>query len=65
MDITEELITAGTSKRGGFSKRQLALLGVDWPPTSGWKKSVIGRPIPQEDAQEFIHLARRDVERKA
>ena len=65
MEITEKLIAAGTSERGGLSKRQLALLGVDWPPTRGLKKSVIGRPISQEDAQEFIHLARRDVERKA
>ncbi len=65
MDITEELIAAGTSERGGWSKRQLALLGVDWPPVGGWKKSIIGRPISEEDAEEFLRLARREAERRA
>lgn len=65
MDITEELITAGTSERGGFSKRQLALLGVDWPPVSGWKKAIIGRSISEEDAEEFLQLAHCKVERKS
>lgn len=65
MDITEDLIAAGTSERGGLSKRQLALLGVDWPPLSGWKKSIIGRSISDEDAEEFLRLARRKAEGRA
>ena len=65
MIVTDELLAAGASKRGGLSRQQLALLGVDWPPSSGWKKSIIGRSIPDERAAEFIRLARRDIEPKA
>ena len=65
MDISEELIAAGTSERGGLSKRQLALLGVDWPPVRGWKKSIIGRAISEEDAEVFLRLARCEAERNA
>lgn len=65
MEITTELIAAGTSERGGLSRQQMALLGVEWPPGSGWKRSIIGRTIPDEDAEEFVRLAGRHLERKA
>lgn len=65
MEITAELIQAGTSDRGGLSRRQLALLGVAWPPGSGWKQSIIGRSIPDADADEFVRLAGRHIELKA
>jgi len=40
--ITDELIESGKSAAGGYSKAQLALLGVAWPPISGWKRPIIG-----------------------
>jgi hypothetical protein len=54
--VTAELIEAGRSERGGWSKAQLALLGVVWPPPAGWKRVVIGRSIPQADAERFVQL---------
>lgn len=65
MEITAELIAAGTSERGGLSRKQMALLGVEWPPGSGWKRSIIGSSIPDEDADEFIRLAGLKAEKKA
>lgn len=57
MEITEELLAAGASKRGGFSKRQVELLGIAWPPQRGWKKSIIGNTISEEAAEEFVRLS--------
>ncbi len=54
--ITAELIEAARSERGGWSKAQLALLGVSWPPQAGWKATVIGRPISKGDADRFVKL---------
>lgn len=54
--VTTELIEAGQSDRGGWSKAQLALLGVSWPPPPGWKGEVIGRLVPQADAERFVQL---------
>jgi hypothetical protein len=54
--VTAELIEAGRSERGGWSKAQLALLGVPWPPPAGWKEVVVGRAIPRPDAKRFLQL---------
>jgi hypothetical protein len=29
------------TSNGGFSKKDLASLGVAWPPVAGWKKQLI------------------------
>lgn len=54
--ITEALIREGMSSRGGWSKRQFALLGVEWPPERGWKQQVIGEQIEDEAAKLFVSL---------
>ncbi len=56
--VTDELIEAGKSERGGWSKAQLALLGVTWPPEFGWKNRVRGRAISKADADRFVALRR-------
>ncbi|WP_234086828.1 GIY-YIG nuclease family protein [Azonexus sp. R2A61] len=65
MEITEELLAAGASARGGFSKQQLALLGIEWPPSRGWKQAIVGRSIPEDDVEEFLRIAGRHLVRKA
>ena len=52
--LTQELIEAGVSSKGGYNKCQLAALGIEWPPQKGWKTSVIGHTITEEDYQRFI-----------
>lgn len=55
MLITEELLVAGASAGGGYTRRQMELLGVN--PTTGWKRAAIGAEISDEAAQEFVNLA--------
>jgi hypothetical protein len=38
---TEAEIEAGKSPRGGWTKKQLALWGVPWPPPHGWKQALM------------------------
>jgi hypothetical protein len=54
--ITPQLIAEGKSSKGGWSRRQLELLGVVWPPQNGWHKIVIGTPIRVGEADEFVRL---------
>ena len=56
ISVTDELIEAGKSERGGWTKAQLAILGVAWPPESGWKRKAIGEKIPQAEAWRFVAL---------
>jgi hypothetical protein len=59
--VTAELIDAGRSERGGWSKAQLALLKVPWPPPAGWKVAVVGSVIPKPDADRFVQLRGRGL----
>jgi len=52
--ISDELIESGKSAAGGYSRAQLALLGVAWPPVSGWKRQVFGAQITKEAAADFV-----------
>lgn len=44
--LTAELLDKLKTPNGGFKAKQLALLGVEWPPYKGWKKDLIGKRIP-------------------
>lgn len=52
--ITNDMIVYGQSKHGGWSRDQLKLLGVDWPPAKGWKARIIGRTITQSQYEMFL-----------
>lgn len=54
--VTEEFIESGKSPRGGWTREQLRLLGVSWPPPKGWKQGVLGVCIPKATAEEFVRL---------
>lgn len=53
--LTRELIEAGVSSKGGYNAVQLKVLGIDWPPPKGWKKSVIGTTIDYKNYETFIN----------
>ena len=55
--ISEDLLLRGRSEKGAWTREQLALIGVGWPPAKGWKKVVIGREIAATDADAFISLS--------
>ncbi len=47
--ITPELIQSLMSEKGGWSKAALEVLGVDWPPQSGWKSKIRGKQVLASD----------------
>ena len=56
MKVTREFILSGKSGAGGWTKRQLQILGVGWPPPKRWMKRVEGKTISDSAAKEFIAL---------
>lgn len=54
--ITEEELESSRSLRGGWTANQFELIGVDWPPLSGWKKEILKTPIPEDNIVRFISL---------
>lgn len=55
--VTERWMASHKTSKGGYTREQLAQIGVGWPPPPGWKKMVIGRTIPSEAARAFERLA--------
>lgn len=48
LKLTDAVIEAGKSTKGGFTRKQLAAWGVPWPPVQGWRAALLaGRPIPK------------------
>ena len=57
MVITDKFIVQGISKNGGWTRAQLELLGVEWPPTRGWKGRIIGNELSDSDAEFETNFA--------
>ena len=51
--LTHYLIEQAATAAGGWRKKQLAVLGVPWPPPKGWKKEIAGSKITVKQAKEF------------
>lgn len=56
MILTRELVLKGRSRRGGWTREQLKVLGVAWPPKSGWLDALEGKDIPDAVYQRFMGL---------
>jgi hypothetical protein len=39
--LTPEEVEAGRSPVGGFTRKQLAVWGVPWPPPAGWLQALL------------------------
>lgn len=54
--LTREIIEAARTPNGGFTKSQLAAIGVDWPPLQGWIEEKIGMMITESQLERFNHI---------
>lgn len=41
--VTAQEIERGKSKKGGWTRKQLADWGVPWPPPKGWRQALINK----------------------
>ena len=59
--ITDDLIDAGRSLKGGWNARQLAALGVAWPPNRGWRRRLCGQVLPKAKVALFFSRGGQEV----
>lgn len=55
MIITKEWIHANKTINGSWSRKQVVALGVDWPPTKGWQRRLVGTEITEAQQYSFEH----------
>lgn len=56
IELTYELIEAARTPNGGFTKSQLAVLGISWPAPSNWIEEKVGTFITSKQLEEFNHI---------
>ena len=54
--ITMEMLMHGQSIFGGWSRKQVECLGIEWPLRKGWMREAVGKEVTKEAAQQFIFL---------
>lgn len=55
--LTNEMIDDAKTDAGSWTRAQLAVLGVKWPPKGGWKGTIIGREFSEETLTRFRESA--------
>ena len=56
MKITERLIQEHKSWRGGWKRRQIEALGLEWPLHKGWIARAEGKEVTEEQFNQFIQF---------
>lgn len=48
-----QIVDEGRTEKGGFTRQQLELWGVEWPPQKGWRKRLEKQkePLPEPKQQ--------------
>lgn len=53
MVVTRYWLTKHKTPNGGYTKEQLAAVGVSWPPQQGWIKRILGNEVTPEQQRIF------------
>lgn len=62
--FTEDHMQQGASRRGAWSRIQLAHLGISWPPKHGWRRKLIGSQVNVEDLKRFLESKDNHLDNK-
>ncbi len=54
--LTMEIIERGRTPNGGFTKSQLAAIGVSWPPEKDWIEHNIGKMVTYSQIEQFYQI---------
>ena len=58
--LTDALISEVATARDGFTREQLGILGIGWPPPKGWRQRIVaeGRSLTAEEVED-LYAARK------
>lgn len=54
MVVTKDFLMTYRTDNGAWTSAQLRILGIDWPPISGWMQRVVGIELSDIEAEAFI-----------
>lgn len=56
--VTLEWLKWYANGPGGYNARQLAALGISWPPTKGWLRGLVGERVTADQAERFERFSK-------
>lgn len=57
--LTSDLIHSAGNNGIGFTRAQVECLGIPWPPTKGWLRSLVGQTVQRARWEEFVSLRKQ------
>jgi hypothetical protein len=54
MLLTREFIMNNRTDAKAWTRRQLEIIGVTWPPQNGWIERTVGKQISRDEAARFV-----------
>lgn len=54
--LTRELIIAARTPRGAWTRKQLEVFDIAWPPKHGWLRRLIGTTVSAHAYEKFAAL---------
>ncbi len=54
--LTEWMIDNAATNGCGYTRQQLAAVGVPWPPAKGWKRGLVGKSVPLSGYYTFCKV---------
>lgn len=52
--ITPAMLASAKTDAGGYTRAQMDVFGVDWPPPKGWPSFLIGQVVEKEKFDQFM-----------
>lgn len=62
--LTKDMLHDAGTGGCGFNRHQLSVLGVPWPPRTGWLKDLVGTKVTVEQWNNFVQLRGRKSKRR-
>ena len=54
MKLTKQFLQDHRTKSGAWTREQLRIIGVNWPPVKGWQSLIAGKELTGAEVAEFI-----------
>jgi hypothetical protein len=52
--ITREMLASAKTEADGYTRAQMDVFDIDWPPPKGWPTLLIGQVVEQDQFDRFM-----------
>lgn len=53
MRVTKQWLVDNATLNGAWTRSQLNVLGIEWPPAKGWQDRICGKELNDREVEQF------------